>query len=351
MFVSPALHFTTLTKRTSLIRRIYILFAGLLSVVNAHAESPVDIAPIIHLRNLVQSGNMVAGETPFSGFPFAVENNSVNKLTLYIQQGQLPPKYVIATEQLVNYFPIDKQALLDDKRTQTSELFSLNATHAPSPYNHDTHLLRIVIIASPTTTSSINWTEKVQVSLDFNPELVLEYRLIGYETQQARQHEHQHDDKLTDTHKNTITALYELRYNPHYDVERQQLKQSVVKQVRLKKTHGHQRFSDFTPYQMAVVRLHYQPDNIDGWPQAATSTTFAVSNVDGESRFEHASDDFRFAAAVAGFGQLLNHNAYLHDVDYAKLIEIAASALGNDELGQRQEFLHLMRATQLLTEP
>ena len=63
---------------------------------------------------------------------------------------------------------------------------------------------------------------------------------------------------------------------------------------------------------------------------------------------QQTSDDFRFAAAVAGFGQLVNHNHYVHDIDYDKLISLAAGAMANDPFGYRHEFLQLMRTTQLL---
>ncbi len=55
-----------------------------------------------------------------------------------------------------------------------------------------------------------------------------------------------------------------------------------------------------------------------------------------------SSDDFRFAAAVAAFGQSLHGGKYLKDMGYDEMIELARGARGNDPDGERAEFVRLL---------
>jgi Ca-activated chloride channel family protein len=63
--------------------------------------------------------------------------------------------------------------------------------------------------------------------------------------------------------------------------------------------------------------------------------------------FGRLSPDFRFAAAVAGYGQLLRHDPYIKDFSYDRAITIAQGARGDDEFGYRNEFVQLLRLAQL----
>ena len=54
------------------------------------------------------------------------------------------------------------------------------------------------------------------------------------------------------------------------------------------------------------------------------------------------SQDFRWAAAVAGFGQLLRGGKYLEDFRYAEVLELAQGARGEDRLGIRGGFVTLV---------
>ena len=62
-----------------------------------------------------------------------------------------------------------------------------------------------------------------------------------------------------------------------------------------------------------------------------------------------ASADMRFAAAIAGFGQLLQDSTYLGDWGYDQAIALANAAKGDDPFGYRAEAVRLMRLAQSLT--
>ncbi len=54
-----------------------------------------------------------------------------------------------------------------------------------------------------------------------------------------------------------------------------------------------------------------------------------------------ASEDYRFAAAVAGFGQILRGGKYTGDFSYPEVLALARGARGADPFGYRGEFLQL----------
>jgi Ca-activated chloride channel family protein len=67
---------------------------------------------------------------------------------------------------------------------------------------------------------------------------------------------------------------------------------------------------------------------------------------------EQADGDFRFAAAVAGFGQLLRGGKYTGDWSYPELIELARSSRGADDDGYRAELVALVELSRdLAGEP
>ncbi len=63
---------------------------------------------------------------------------------------------------------------------------------------------------------------------------------------------------------------------------------------------------------------------------------------------EPATDDTRFAAAIAGFGQILQGSVYLNDWGWDEAIALALSARGADDFGYRIEAINLMRLAQSL---
>ena len=60
-------------------------------------------------------------------------------------------------------------------------------------------------------------------------------------------------------------------------------------------------------------------------------------------------DDARFAAAIAGFGQLLTGGKYLGDWGWDQAIELARSGRGSDDFGYRIEAVNLMRMAAALS--
>ena len=61
-----------------------------------------------------------------------------------------------------------------------------------------------------------------------------------------------------------------------------------------------------------------------------------------------ASNDFEFAAAVAGFGMLLRDSEYRGSFTAHQVLALAEDGLGEDADGYRRGFLQLVRAYQEL---
>jgi Ca-activated chloride channel family protein len=63
---------------------------------------------------------------------------------------------------------------------------------------------------------------------------------------------------------------------------------------------------------------------------------------------EGSTDNIRFAAAVAGFGQLLRGGKHTGDWNYDELLQLARQSRGDDEHGYRSELVKLVELAQVL---
>ena len=79
-------------------------------------------------------------------------------------------------------------------------------------------------------------------------------------------------------------------------------------------------------------------------PDADKSTlqTFPIGKGQ-ERRLSGASDDMRFATAVAIAGQKLRGDTEVEDFSYDDVIALARGAKGEDENGYRAEFIQLLQ--------
>ena len=75
-----------------------------------------------------------------------------------------------------------------------------------------------------------------------------------------------------------------------------------------------------------------------------------VPLIDPGKKWPEASEDFRFAAAVAGFGMLLRESDYGGLLNYDLVLELGGEGIpeDGDKLGLRAEFLDLVKAAKSL---
>ncbi|MCB1776288.1 MAG: von Willebrand factor type A domain-containing protein [Candidatus Competibacteraceae bacterium] len=169
----------------------------------------------------------------------------------------------------------------------------------------------------------------VKIQIEFNPARVEEYRLIGYENRVLRREDFSNDavDAGDIGAGHTVTALYEIALKGSGGALTEPLRYGQTAPAAT--PHGDE---------IAFLRLRYkQPDSAVSqlleWP---------IQREQAISRWQAASDRFRFAAAVAGFGQKLRGGRYTGNFGYDDVLALARHARGADPFGYRGEFLTLV---------
>ncbi len=190
--------------------------------------------------------------------------------------------------------------------------------------------------------STLNTIAKdVKIQLEFNPAVVAEYRLIGYENR-ALNREDFNNDKIDAGEigaGHTVTALYEVTLVDS--------KNRAVDPLRYSNEIGDNklRTNDLRSEEMAHLRLRYKE------PAASKSKLIeqAIKTSDIEPRLTDTSNRYRFSAAVAGFGQLMRGGKYMDEFAYDDVLDLARKSRGNDNFGYRGEFISLVNLAKSLS--
>ena len=168
----------------------------------------------------------------------------------------------------------------------------------------------------------------VKLQVEFNPALVQGYRLIGYENRVLAKEDFNNDRKdagdLGSGH--TVTALYEII---PVGVQTQLLDSvDALKYKSVMKASGKESFGT----ELMTVKLRYKQ------PQGLVSKLLVHPVTNSRKSWTEASENFRFAAAVAGFGMILGNSKYKGKLDYRMVDRIASGAIGADPGGYRHAF-------------
>ncbi len=178
----------------------------------------------------------------------------------------------------------------------------------------------------------------VKLQIEFNPAQVQAYRLIGYESRLLAKEDFNNDRKdagdMGSGH--TVTALYEIIpvgvENPFAE---------KVDELKYSRPAG----AAMNSKEVMTIKLRYkQPD---GEKSSLLSTTLSTGDY---KRFNEADENARFASAVAAWGMLLNHSAFVQNASYRQVLSIAGNAIGNDKEGYRKEFIELVKKSETLAD-
>ena len=180
--------------------------------------------------------------------------------------------------------------------------------------------------------------DDVKIQVEFNPAAVAEYRLIGYETRALRREDFNNDrvDAGEIGAGHSVTAIYEVTPVGSPAVLHDPLRYADSAGAPPPATGEPGRTGE-----LAFLRLRYKAPGED------TSRLIEVA-IDREAG--NAGADQRFAAAIAGFGQLLRGGVYTGDWSYADAIALAEANTGGDRYGYRREAVTLMRLAESLSE-
>lgn len=176
----------------------------------------------------------------------------------------------------------------------------------------------------------------VKFQLEFNPQHVKAYRLIGYENRLLNNEDFKDDKKdageMGMGHR--VTALYEIvpagsdeKIQDIDELKYQQREKEVVKNFN---------------NELVTIKTRYK--TADG------NTSFPINQVVPSKAilFKDASENIRFASSVAGFGMLLRNSEFKGNITYSKVAEIARKSKGIDDEGYRGEFVRLVKVAENL---
>ncbi|MCA9649579.1 MAG: VWA domain-containing protein [Myxococcales bacterium] len=177
----------------------------------------------------------------------------------------------------------------------------------------------------------------VKIQVEFNPAEVASYRLIGYENRKLA-----HADFNDDTKDageigagHSVTAIYEVvpagrGAEPKVD----ELKYQADGSLTAAASSG----------ELMTVKVRYKE------PEGSTSKLLSFPITESDHSLEETSRDFRFSAAVAGFGMLLRGSEHKGDVTFELVRKLADEAKGSDPHGRRAELVRLIDAAARLSD-
>ncbi len=178
----------------------------------------------------------------------------------------------------------------------------------------------------------------VKIQVEFNPNMVSDYRLIGYETRSLKRADFNNDkvDAGDIGAGHTVTAIYEIT-PADSDAK-------LIDDLRYQKNKPSTDAGKSFGGEYAFLKMRYK------LPRENTSKliTMPITTAVEQDSINTLSKDMRFAASVAAFGQKLRGISYLEDYSYDDILKLAASGRGSDEYGYRAEFISLVRLAKSL---
>ena len=173
----------------------------------------------------------------------------------------------------------------------------------------------------------------VKVQIEFNPAVVSEYRLIGYENRLLAREDFGNDrvDAGDIGAGHQVTALYELTLAGSGGERLPPLRYGAAPAT-----------GGAAAGELAHLRLRYK------LPGQANSRLLETPVLRSSLR-PQASEPLRFAAAVAGYADLLRGGHNVEGWTWNEVSATARGALGDDRWGLRREFLGLVESARAVT--
>ena len=179
----------------------------------------------------------------------------------------------------------------------------------------------------------------VKIQVEFNPAKVQAYRLIGYESRLLEAKDFNDDTKDAGEMGagHSVTALYEIipvgvksNFIPSIDP------------LKYQKTEKNEKKTLTNSPELLTVKLRYKQ------PESHKSSKMEVTVIDNNIPLKKSSENFRFSAAVASFGMLLQNSEYKNNFTFDDVIDLAKQATNYDPEGYRKEFIRLVESAALL---
>lgn len=171
----------------------------------------------------------------------------------------------------------------------------------------------------------------VKIQVEFNPNYVQAYRLVGYENRLLEAEDFNNDQKMGGDMGvgHVVTALYEIvpvgvNSTMVGTVDPLKYQQNSTKNIDIK-GNG----------ELATVKFRYKEP--DGHKSKLQQQVVQAKVTD----LNKVSEDLRFATAVAELGMLLRDSDFKQQANFDSLIARAKTAKGADDEGYRAEFIRM----------
>ncbi len=176
----------------------------------------------------------------------------------------------------------------------------------------------------------------VKAQIEFNPAKVQGYRLVGYEDRLLNTEDFKDDKKdagdMGSGH--TVTVLYEIIPR---GVKSELMRSANDLKYQLPETTD-AAYSD----ELATIKFRYKKP--DGKKSMEISHPITSQTID----WDKASENTRFASAVAMFGMMLKSSKFKGSSSYDNIVAMAITSLGDDKDGYQAEFIKMVKEAKKL---
>jgi len=190
------------------------------------------------------------------------------------------------------------------------------------------------VLVHEATSALFPIAKALKLQVEFNPNTVREYRLLGYETRALKREDFNNDkvDAGDIGSGHSVTAIYEITLvdskTPFLDDLRYSKPESTNPSAKTN--------------ELAYLKIRYKlPDESE-----STLEEFPITN-SSQAVDELLMQEVNFATAVAGFAQLLKDGTYIEDWGFEDVLQLALGNRGEDLFGYRNGFVQLVRLAEI----
>ena len=200
------------------------------------------------------------------------------------------------------------------------------------------------VLVHEATSSLFPIATDLKFQVEFNPNTVKEYRLLGYEPRQLQREDFNNDkvDAGDIGSGHSVTAIYEITLVGTEAGFMDELRYSDATE----QTSNMPEASAPNEQELAYLKIRYK---LPGQTQS-TLDQQAIMASSPSAENEDLFREVQFATAVAAFAQQLKDGKYLQNWTYDDTIELALANRGRDEYGYRSEFVQLVRKAKTAKE-
>jgi Ca-activated chloride channel family protein len=193
------------------------------------------------------------------------------------------------------------------------------------------------VLVEELSSTLVTIAKDVKVQVEFNPQLVSEYRLIGYETRALKREDFNNDkvDAGDIGAGHTVTAIYEISLASSSNKANDPLR--YERNNREPKTSNNS--------ELGYLRLRYKAPT----EQESQLIEIAINKNKIIQKLDDTSNNYQFSAAVAGFAQLLRGGVNLSTMELSNIILLAQQGKGKDVHGYRAEFINMVKLAQAVS--